>query len=179
MHWNDYVKESEKTLSLNFYSDKEKERTLKATIDQLMEKGEILDKLKKSIFYGTENDFSQYDQSEEGENFEAGDQNRKNLLHFLIGKVTENIELLEILDKVYFKGEKLDEANLKEELGDDAWYSAGIYREQGYDLEEILDINIEKLHKKRYKKGKFSQEEAENRDLKSERETLEKGLNKK
>lgn len=43
----------------------------------------------------------------------------------------------------------------------------------GFDVKEVRMRNVEKLQKVRYKGGKFTTEEALNRDLNSERETLE------
>ena len=61
-----------------------------------------------------------------------------------------------------------------EEMGDKAWYDAIIYRMFDFKLENIFEANIAKLLK-RYKKGKFSKDEALNRDLDTERKTLEEG----
>jgi len=42
-----------------------------------------------------------------------------------------------------------------------------------FDIEETFQININKLHKKRFKSGQFSSQEANNRNLEEERKTLE------
>ena len=72
---------------------------------------------------------------------------------------------------------KFDEVNLKEELGDLFWYNAILFREYKLDLDDVLQINIDKLNK-RYG-AKFSEEAAINRDLKAEREILEGKNNEK
>ncbi len=175
MNWNEYLIESEKTVSLKFNTSDDKEKALKGTIDELIRVGRYLDKLKKSIFYGTDLDVSNFPKSEEN-TFKVENVKMQNLLHFIIGQTTESIELLELVNKTYYEGRELDEANLQEELGDGLWYQAGIIREMKYDIEFLMDKNIEKLHKKRYKNAVFTQEEAENRDINAERETLEKGI---
>jgi len=178
MTWEEYLIKSEETLSLKFNISEEKERVLKSTIDDLLKIGNNLDKLKKSIFYGTNVDFSEFPKIEKS-TFKVENSQDEQLLHFIIGHVTESIELLEIIDKVYFKNEKLDEANLQEELGDSMWYTAGMIRNKNYNLYDILKKNIKKLNDKqqgRYKNGSFSQNEAENRNLNSERNILEEGL---
>jgi NTP pyrophosphatase (non-canonical NTP hydrolase) len=73
--------------------------------------------------------------------------------------------------KCKWNGEPLDVVNCKEEIGDLFWYMAILFRELDLDLNEILQINNDKLDK-RYGR-KFSEEAANNRDLKAERDILE------
>lgn len=44
---------------------------------------------------------------------------------------------------------------------------------KGFDLKEVLDLNIKKLNEIRYKNGQFSEEAANNRDLIAEQKALE------
>lgn len=48
---------------------------------------------------------------------------------------------------------------IRENLGDTMWYIATIANFYGWDLQEILEENIEKL-KKRYSEGKFTEKHA-------------------
>lgn len=48
---------------------------------------------------------------------------------------------------------------IKENLGDTLWYAAMICNFFGWDLNEVLEKNVEKL-KKRYPNGKFTIEDA-------------------
>ena len=93
------------------------------------------------------------------------------LLHGAIGLATEAGEFLDALKKHLYYGRDLDRVNLSEELGDIFWYCAIISDELGVPFADIMNKNIEKL-KARYG-DKFSEEKAEKRDLKVEREILE------
>lgn len=113
----------------------------------------------------------------ESTNFEAmderlNDNGLKRLLHAGIGLSTESGEFLDALKKHIFYGKELDKVNLAEEMGDLFWYLAIVSDELGVDMEDVMERNIIKL-KARYGE-KFSEEKAENRDLNTEREILEK-----
>ena len=94
------------------------------------------------------------------------------LLHAGIGLATEAGEFLDALKKHVFYGKELDTVNLSEEMGDIFWYCALIADELKIDFSQVMDINIAKL-KARYG-DKFSEDKAENRDLKTERTILER-----
>lgn len=94
----------------------------------------------------------------------------KRLLHAGIGLSTEAGEFLDALKKHIFYGKDLDRVNLAEELGDLFWYMAIVADELGFEFESVMEKNIAKL-KARYGE-KFSEEKAESRDLKTEREIL-------
>ena len=92
------------------------------------------------------------------------------MLHGVIGAATEVGELLEafaILGKV-------DDVNLAEELGDVLWYFAVICDEKGITFNGIQQAVINKL-RKRYPEG-FTEHDALNRDLDTERDQLETDL---
>ncbi len=93
------------------------------------------------------------------------------LLHAGIGLATEAGEFLDALKKHVFYGKELDTVNLSEEMGDIFWYCALIADELKIDFSQVMDTNIAKL-KARYGE-KFSEDKAENRDLKVERTILE------
>ena len=92
-------------------------------------------------------------------------------LHCVIGMSTEVAELMDAFKKRIYYLKPFDETNSKEELGDLMWYIANYCRLKGYDLEDIMEMNINKL-RIRYPE-KFSLEQAENRDLEAERKSLE------
>lgn len=95
----------------------------------------------------------------------------KNNLHMVLGMVTESAELADVFKKNIAYGKDIDLINVKEELGDLCWYVANICNINGWNLEDILQININKLSA-RYG-DKFSEEKALNRDLIAERQILE------
>ena len=71
----------------------------------------------------------------------------------LMGICGEAGECIDILKKYMFQGHsELDITHLASELSDVAWYLAVSAAALGYNLEEIFEINIEKL-RKRYPEG--------------------------
>ena len=74
------------------------------------------------------------------------------LLEGLMGLNGEAGEAMDILKKFLFQGHKLDREHVALELGDICWYLALAADAIGYDLESILNLNIEKI-KKRYPDG--------------------------
>ena len=94
-----------------------------------------------------------------------------NLLHSALGQVTESAEFLESVIETLLEGKPLDKVNLAEEIGDSQWYHAIAADALGTTFDIIQDLNIKKLQK-RYPE-KFCEEKAVNRDLDTERRTLE------
>lgn len=94
------------------------------------------------------------------------------LLHYALGLGSETGELQDALKKLVAYGKSLDLVNVKEEIGDLLWYMSRIADTCGFTLEEAMATNIAKL-KARYG-DKWTQQAALNRDLKLEREVLEK-----
>ena len=77
---------------------------------------------------------------------------RELLLNSALGLCGDSGEVADLLKKHYFQGHNLDVEHIAKELGDVAWYLAvGAYA-IGFDLEEILKMNVDKL-KARYPNG--------------------------
>jgi len=175
------------------------EERLKALLEILIGAGNMLDDLKKNIFYGREIDNDKFMEAHSlvctgFENLEVWHRNPNTLMsnmvpidqnsqidhnlsidtrifHGIVGMATESTELLEALYKQITTGE-LDEVNTAEECGDSNWYQAILLDSLGQDWEKMLLVNIEKL-KKRYADTVFTAENANNRDLDAERKILE------
>jgi NTP pyrophosphatase (non-canonical NTP hydrolase) len=96
------------------------------------------------------------------------------ILHAAIGISTEAGEILDVMKKKIFYGKPIDRVNLLEEFGDVCWYIAVALRELESSFEEIMEANIKKLEKRFPEK--FTNEKALERDLKTERQTLEENL---
>jgi NTP pyrophosphatase (non-canonical NTP hydrolase) len=92
-------------------------------------------------------------------------------LHMVLGMQTEAAEIADVYKKHIAYKKELDLVNVKEEIGDLMWYIANMCNMHGWDLREILDTNIAKLEA-RYPE-KFTEEQAINRDLVTERQILE------
>ena len=97
------------------------------------------------------------------------------LLHGILGKYTEAVEMMECLGKSVVESRAMDIVNLREEIGDDQWYNALIMSAlEEYNFNAERYAVIEKL-KKRYPE-KFEDVLAEVRNLDVERSTLEEHL---
>jgi len=96
----------------------------------------------------------------------------QDLIHASMGLVTEAGEFQDMLKKHLYYGRKLDEVNLKEEIGDTLWYCAIALNALGTDFETVMQTNIDKL-KARFPE-KFTEDNANSRNLDKEREILEK-----
>ena len=76
----------------------------------------------------------------------------KSLINGVLGLSGEIGEVADILKKHLFQGHNLDKSHMAEELGDVCWYLAITSNAIGYDLSEIMKMNIQKL-KLRYPDG--------------------------
>lgn len=70
----------------------------------------------------------------------------------VMGLTGEAGECADLLKKHLFQGHKLDKDHLAKELGDVAWYLSVSANALGYELEEVFQMNIDKL-KARYPEG--------------------------
>lgn len=87
------------------------------------------------------------------------------LLCGAIGLGSETGELQEIVKKIVFQGKPLNRENvyhMKRELGDIIWYWTNACTALGFDPEEVIQENVEKLQA-RYEGKKFSIHRSENR----------------
>ena len=71
--------------------------------------------------------------------------------HALFGMVGEIGEIHSVYQKRY-QGHDFDVDNVKSELGDLLWFIAEYCTSHGWDLDEIMQMNVDKL-KKRYPEG--------------------------
>lgn len=67
------------------------------------------------------------------------------LLNGAMGLNGEAGEVIDILKKYMFQGHSIDIDHVAKELGDVAWYLAVSAYAIGYKLEDILQMNIDKL----------------------------------
>ncbi|WP_167956521.1 nucleoside triphosphate pyrophosphohydrolase family protein [Anaerosporobacter faecicola] len=84
------------------------------------------------------------------------------LINGVMGLCGESGEAIDLVKKHLAQGHPLNQEELAKELGDIAWYLAETALAIGYSLEEIFQMNIEKL-KKRYPEG-FDQEKSIHRE---------------
>jgi NTP pyrophosphatase (non-canonical NTP hydrolase) len=93
------------------------------------------------------------------------------ILHGALGISTEAGEILKAIQG----NGPLDMVNLAEEVGDILWYAHLILKRANMTFEQCMSININKLAK-RFPDG-FKEEPAIHRDIASERNILEQGVN--
>lgn len=87
------------------------------------------------------------------------------LLTAAVGMSAEAGEFTEIIKKIIFQGKPVTEENLfhlKRELGDIMWYVAQACIGLDISLDEIIEMNVEKL-RSRYPGGEFDVYYSENR----------------
>lgn len=83
------------------------------------------------------------------------------VLNGCLGLAGESGEVLDMVKKWVFHEKDLDKDHLKKELGDVMWYVAMLCESFGFSLDEILQMNVDKL-KARYPEG-FDPEKANHR----------------
>ena len=96
----------------------------------------------------------------EGQGFRS-----ERLLTASVGMCAEAGEFTEVVKKIIFQGKPVNEENLfhlKRELGDIMWYVAQACMGLGTSLDEIIEMNVDKL-KARYPGGEFDVHYSENR----------------
>jgi NTP pyrophosphatase (non-canonical NTP hydrolase) len=161
--------------------------TLHHALEAFIAVGTILDYIKKNVFYKKPIDNKKYSDAfnraftsiaelgmmsaerTDGE-FDNDIQIDARVFHAIIGAMTESAELGEALQKA-ITGKEVDLVNVLEEFGDINWYQAIAVDALKGDFEETLKRNIAKL-KARFPE-KFTNENAINRDLETERKILE------
>ena len=82
------------------------------------------------------------------------------LNHAVFGLNSEAGEVAGLFQKVY-QGHTVDPMHLKKELGDCLWMIAEACTAMGWDMEDVMQLNIDKL-RKRFPEG-FSAERSLNR----------------
>lgn len=97
--------------------------------------------------------------SYDGEKMDLG-----GILNGCLGLAGEAGETLDMVKKWIFHEKELDVEHLKKEIGDVMWYVAMICESFGFELDEILQMNVDKL-KARYPEG-FDTVRANNRSSK-------------
>lgn len=92
--------------------------------------------------------------------------NKAHVVHMAMGVSGEAGELIDAIKKYVMYNKVLDRENVVEELGDLEFYMEGLRQGLFITREETIEHNINKLHSgknARYKEGKFSNEQANER----------------
>ena len=172
-----YVDLAMRTASGRYYGSEIPESDLAYALSPIIEFGGSLDDIKKALFYGRDLDLFRSNKctgrklDKAPAMFHNTELKGEMIFHGLLGIITEAVELGELLEATVIDKKPFDEVNLKEELGDIFWYMAMLAKTIGFTFEEVQDRNIAKL-RARFP-DKFSEQAANNRDLKKERNILE------
>lgn len=67
------------------------------------------------------------------------------LLNGCLGLAGESGETLDLVKKWVFHEKKLDMEHLKKEIGDVMWYVAMICHSAGFQLDDVMQTNVDKL----------------------------------
>ena len=169
-----YQAEATQTKSDQFHGELVSFSYLQALLHGIASRIEELDKVKKALFYGKA--FHEFPDPYTCQHLPAsvgGDNPTQaiDVIHGIIGKITEAGEQAEALIKAMRGDGPLDMVNLLEEVGDGQWYDAIICEALGTSFEAIQQTNIAKL-RARFP-NKFTECDANNRDLDAERDILE------
>jgi len=175
-----YIEQANVTMSGEWHGGNITKRELTSVLGACVSYLEDLDKIKKALFYGRSyTNIVTYGHTLENLPVQIGLTGKTiaestRLIHGIIGIATEAGELLEALLSSIENETELDVVNLCEEVGDTLWYQAAILRVAGTTFEKVGETNIAKL-RERFG-DKFSEFDANNRDLEAERAILEAGL---
>lgn len=83
------------------------------------------------------------------------------MVNYAMGLSGESGEIIDHVKKHIFHSHELDEVGMAKELGDILWYAANLADVLGFTLDEIAQMNVDKL-KRRYPNG-FSEQDSKDR----------------
>lgn len=172
-----YQSEAQQTKSPQFHGNLVSKQVFINRLIDVIRACQDLDVMKKALFYGKANPVlaSANPNSFTANNlklFNLGEsQDAVDILHGIIGKATEAGELCEALFAAVVHNEPFDRTNCVEEIGDGMWYDAIVLNAIGSNFGAAQRINIDKL-RARFP-DRFTEYDAQNRDLIKERSILE------
>lgn len=181
MNLDKYQSEAGRTKSDSFHAEKVLRSAFITRIAAVIETAKKVDELKKALYYDREyaavklvdRDCELSCSVLPLTNIASSYPGAVDILHAALGKVTESVELLEAVFNAMMHNTALDITNVIEEAGDGFWYDAILFNALGVDFEHVASINNAKL--RRRFPVKFSEAEANTRNLDAERQTLENG----
>jgi NTP pyrophosphatase (non-canonical NTP hydrolase) len=166
MDANEYLRESARTAAGRFHVEIVDPAEVDFMLQAVIAAGGWADRIKRALFYGKKLGDSRWNTGSVSLAPEMAD-----LIHAMLGGVTEAAEVAEHVRDVMTGAKTLDSVNIVEEFGDQLWYIAMGLCYLDTNFGEAFDANIAKL-RKRFP-DKFTEEAAINRDLAGERAELE------
>jgi NTP pyrophosphatase (non-canonical NTP hydrolase) len=166
MDANQYLRESARTAAGAFHAEIVNPAEVDFMLQAVIAAGGWADRIKRALFYGKKLGDSRWSTGSVSLKPELAD-----LIHAMLGGITEAAEVAEHVRDVLTGAKPLDAVNLKEEFGDVLWYVALGLRFLQTTFGETFDTNIAKL-RARFP-DKFTEAAAIDRDLAAERAVLE------
>lgn len=173
-----YQAEAQRTKSPAFYGNAVSRRIFIERVYEAIAALRLLDEVKKALFYNKQfkgiapGELELTSNALQLHNMAPTPQQGIDLIHAILGKATESGELLEaMMRSLANNGVPFDTVNFIEEVGDGFWYDAIGLEAIGSSFHYVADLNNRKL-RNRYP-NKFTENEAIDRNLAAERETLE------
>lgn len=178
-----YSEKAMDTLSKTAMPDRVSLYDLMALLRGAANMGNLADHLKRALMYPK----YESDVLDEGHNINPllsrmyvtaneDPKNVINLLHGLLGKISEIGEFCDSIEASFQNTTPFDRPNLLEEMGDDTWYNPLIAMALGFTMREFMFINLVKLDS-RHSGREFDPKTCleEGRDRLKERAILEVG----
>lgn len=174
MNLSEYKEQSARTMSPNYFPMSISAETIHGIVGVVTEAGELMDALKEAIFYDLKFDRENVREEigdvmwyimaivrPEGwdlENIPYEEQSVRSMspnyfpmsistetIRGIMGIVTEAGELMDALKKTMFYGRDIDRDNVRKRINNIMQYIMVIMRSEGWDLEDIMQENIDKL----------------------------------
>ena len=169
-----YIEACNKTCSPDFHADNVDVSDFLRLLDDMANLGEAVNLRKKILFRGKKPDeLGMFYPSPGNELYQRLDEDKADLVHGIVGAITEVGELAEMLAK-HLRGAPLDRVNAVEETGDITWYLSRILKWANVTFNQCFKLNIDKLHGRHGDTFNFFRDH--NRDLGQERAKLEEGV---
>jgi NTP pyrophosphatase (non-canonical NTP hydrolase) len=138
-----YLAQSARTAAGTFFPSLVDARYVRAKVSSFALHAAALDQIKKCLFYNRDTLVWTHGQRHLVEaSYEAVPMD---VLHALLGVLTEAGELAELLELALQTGEPIDRQKLIDECGDIQWYQAMLYRHLDTTFEDVGVKNITKL----------------------------------
>lgn len=167
MDQDNYLRDSARTAAGGYHDDLVTAAQLDFMLQSVMTNGVWADRVKRALFYGKS---TQEDRGWSNTSVTHRPE-LKDLVHAMLGCITESAEIAEHVRDVLTGAKPLDKVNLVEEFGDVLWYIGMGLRFVDSTFGEAFEKNIAKL-RKRFP-DKFTEALAVDRDLDGERAVLE------
>lgn len=171
----DYATYQERVLaraSHRWHHDKIDSDDLEQVLNEFIEVGNRLDRVKKALMYGRDYAYVPDETVLLVEHpCSIPSEQAQRLIHAMLGMATEGVEMIELVHAFFVNSVSLDIVAMQEEFGDAEWYRALFLDAVGQSHEANLMQNDAKLE---LRFGKtFTEDAANNRDLDAERRALE------